>query len=130
MPTQQQYYPHQHALPSDPEHINITAINIDALTEAWTTVIMPADIGPNHCRSLRCKVYTGASGNVMMFHFFGKLFPRCITTDSKPTRLHPCDTRLIVYNRSNIPQFGALDTATEYTPKGHQCQSVSKPDGM
>ena len=34
--------------PSDPEHINITAINIDALTEAWATVTMPTEIGPNH----------------------------------------------------------------------------------
>ena len=28
-------------VPSDPEHINITAINTDALTEAWATVTMP-----------------------------------------------------------------------------------------
>ena len=33
--------------PSDPEHINITALNIDALTKAWANVTMPAEIGPN-----------------------------------------------------------------------------------
>ena len=32
--------------------VNTTAINIDALTEAWATVTMPAEIGPNHCGSL------------------------------------------------------------------------------
>ena len=106
--------------PSDPEHINITAINIDSLTKAWEIVTMPAEIGPNHCGSLQCKVNTGASGNVMPFHIFAKFFPRCITTDCKPIRLHPCDSTLTVYNVSNIPQFGVLHTATEWTPKGNQ----------
>ena len=105
-------------VPSDPEHINITVINIDALT--WKTVTMPAEIRPNQCGSLRYKVDTEASGNVMSLHVFAKLFPRCITTDGKQTGLCPCDTRLTAYNKSNIPQFGALDTATEWTPKGHQ----------
>ena len=100
-------------VPSDPEHINITAINIDALTEALATVTMPAEIGPNHHGSLQCKVNTGASGNVMLLCIFAKLFPRCITTDGKPTRLHLCDTGLTAYNGSIIPQFGALDTAIE-----------------
>ena len=62
--------------PNDPEHINITAINIDALTEAWATVTMPAEIGPNQHGSFRCKVNTGASGNVVPLHIFAKLFPR------------------------------------------------------
>ena len=106
--------------PSDPEHININATNIDALTEAWATITMPAEIGPNQCGSLRCKVDTGASGNVMPLHVLAKLFPRCITGDGKPTGLHPCDTTLMAYSGSNIPQFGALDTAMEWTPKGHQ----------
>ena len=99
--------------PIDPEHTNITAINIDALTEAWATVTMPAVIGPNHHGSFQCKVNTGASGNVMPLCVFAKLFPTCITRDGKPIGLHPCDTRLTAYNRSNIPQFGTLDTATE-----------------
>ena len=105
--------------PSEPKHINITAINIDTLTEAWATVTMPAEIGPNQCESHRCKVNTGASSNVMPLHIFAKLFLSCITRDGKPTRLHPCDTRLMAYNISNIPQFRALDTAIEWTHKGH-----------
>ena len=71
-------------VPSDPEHINTTAINIDALNEAWTTVTMPAEIWPNQCGSLRCKVDTGASGNVMPLCIFAKLFPRCNARDGKP----------------------------------------------
>ena len=60
------------------------------------------------------------SGNVMPLCVFAKLFPRHITKDGKSTRLHPYDTRLTAYNGSNIPQFGTLDTAIEWTPKGHQ----------
>ena len=107
--------------PSEPKYINITAINIDALAEAWATVTIPAGIRPNQHGSLRCKVDTGASGNVMPLHIFAKLFPRHIPRDGKPTKLHPHDTTLMAYNGSNIPQFGTLDTATELTPKGHQC---------
>ena len=52
---------------------------------------------------------------------FAKLFPSHITTDGKPTG--PClyETRLTTHNRSNIPQFGVVDTAIKWTPKGHQC---------
>ena len=106
--------------PCDPKHVNITAINIGALTEAWETVIIPAEIGPNHHVCLWCKVNTGASWNVMPLHVFAKLFPRHITRDGKPTWLHPCDTTLMAYNGSNSPQLGALDTAIEWIPKGHQ----------
>ena len=105
---------------SNPEHISITAINIDALTETWATITMPVEIGPNQCGSLRCKVNTSASGNVMPLHILATLFPRHITRDGKPTRLHHCDTRLMAYDGSNIAQFGALDTAIEWTPKVHQ----------
>ena len=106
--------------PSDTEHINITAINIDAFTKAWATVTIPAEIGPDQCGSFRCKANTGASGNVMPLCIFTKLFPRHITRDGKPTGLHPCNATLTAYNGPNIPQFGALDTAIEWTPKGHQ----------
>ena len=93
--------------PSDPECINITTINIDALTEVWVTVTMPAEIGSNHHGSLLCKIDTGASGNVVPLCIFAKLFPICITRDGKPTGLHPCDTTLMTYNGSNISKFGA-----------------------
>ena len=82
---------------------------------------MPGKIGPNHCGSLQCKVDTGISSNVMPLCIFAKLFPSHISTDGKPTELHPCETRLTAYNGSNIPQIGALDTAIEWIPKGHQC---------
>ena len=107
--------------PSDQDHINTNSINIDSLTKALKTVTTPAEIGPNICGSLQCKIDTGASGNVMPLHIYAKLFLRCFTTDCKPTRPHLCDTRLTAYNGSNIPQFEALDTAIEWTTKGHQC---------
>ena len=93
--------------------VNTTAIDIDALTKDCATVTMPAEIGPNHCGNLRCKVNTGASGNVMPLCIFAKLFPSHITTDGKPTGLYPCIPRLTAYSGSNIPQFGALDPAIE-----------------
>ena len=97
----------------DEVSINTTAINIDALNEAWATVTMPAEIGPNHCRSLWCKVNTGVSSNVMPLCIFAKLFPSHIITNGKQARLCLCKTRLTAYNGSNIPQFGSLDTSIE-----------------
>ena len=51
-------------------------IQIDAMTEAFATVWMPAEIGPNQQATLKCKVDTGAGGNVMPLRAFSKLFPR------------------------------------------------------
>ena len=59
------------------------------MTEAYATVKMPAEIGPNQQATLRCKVDTSAGGNVMPLHAFSKLFPRCVTTDRTPTGLRP-----------------------------------------
>ena len=86
----------------------------ESLSSTTTTVLFQ--------RKPSCfKVDTGASGNVMALHVFAKLFPSCITTDSKPTGLCPCETRLTANNGSNIPQFGAIDIAIEWSPKSHQC---------
>ena len=56
-------------------------------TEAFTTVKMPADIGPNQLRRVHCKVDTSAGGNVMPPHVFQKLFPSQLDTNGKPTGL-------------------------------------------
>ena len=123
--------PYQHALPTSSwprthqHHHNQHWCTYQSLGNCH----QPAEIGPNHHGSLRCKVNTGASDNVMLLCIFAKLLPRCITRDGKPTRLHPCDTSLMVYNGSNIPQFGALDTAIEWTPMGHQ-HSKASPNQM
>ena len=63
----------------DPEPSTFTDVSIDVMTEAYTTVQMPAQIGPNQCGSLRYKVDTGAGGNVMPLHIFAKLFPKHIS---------------------------------------------------
>ena len=50
--------------------------------------------------------------------------PNCCQTYHwgwQANQTHPSDTTLTAYNGSNIPQFGALDTATDWTPRGHQC---------
>ena len=88
------------------------------MTEAYTTVKMPAEIGPNQQATLRCKVDTGAGGNVMPLHAFSKLFPRCVTTDGTPTGLRPTRTRLTAYNGSTIKQYGTLDTRIDWKPEG------------
>ena len=59
------------------------------MTETFATVWMPAEIGPNQPATLKCKVDTGVSGNVMPLRAFSKLFPRHVTTDRTPTGLRP-----------------------------------------
>ena len=79
---------------------------------------MPAEIGPSQLMTLRCKVDTGAGGNIMPLCAFTKLFPRGINADGSPRGLKSSMTCLTTYNRSKIPQFGTLDTAIDWTPKG------------
>ena len=98
--------------------IQISDICIDAMTEAYATVKMPAEIGPDQQATLRCKVDTGAGGNVMPLRTFSKLFPRRVTTDRTPTGLRPTRTRLTAYNGSTIKQYGTLDTAIDWKPEG------------
>ena len=69
---------------SDPNTIHISDVQIDATTEAFATVEMPAEIGPCQCGTLKCKVDTGAGGNVMPLQTFAKLFPRHINADGSP----------------------------------------------
>ena len=56
----------------------------------------------------------------MTLHAFAKLFPRCINTDGSPRGLKSVMTCLIAYSGSQITQFGTLDTAIYWTPKGQE----------
>ena len=103
---------------ADPETIGISDVQIDPTTEAFVTVQIPAEIGPNQLVTLKCKVNTGVGGNVIPLHAFAKLFPRCINADGSPRGLKSSMICLTAYNRSKIPQFGTLDTAIDWTPKG------------
>ena len=87
-------------------------------TEAFATVKLPANIGKCRLATLRCKVNTGASGNVMPLHTFSKLFLERFNTDAHPTGLTPSTTRLSAYNGSMIKQYGTFDTHINWTPKG------------
>ena len=53
----------------------MTDIITNAMTEAYATVQIPAQIGPNQCGSLRFKVDTVACGTVMPLFAFAKLSP-------------------------------------------------------
>ena len=101
--------------------IELSDVQIDSTTEAFATVEMPAEIGPNKLATLKCKVDTGAGGNVMPLRAFAKLFPRRINADGSPRGLKSSTTCLTAYNGSKIPQFGTLDTAIDWTPKGTLC---------
>ena len=68
------------------------------MTETYATLQMSAQIGPDQCESLRCKVNTSAGGNVMPLHTFAKLSPACTRTDDRPLGLHTSNTDLTVYN--------------------------------
>ena len=109
---------------ADPKTIKLSDVQIDSTTEAFATVLMPAEIGPNKLATLKCKVDTGTGGNVMPLHAFAKLFPRHINTDGSPRGLKSSTTCLTAYNGSKIPQFGTLDTAIDWTPKGKYVANV------
>ena len=81
------------------------------MTEAYAAVQMPAEIGPNQCGSLKCKIDTSASGNVILCMFLPNSM--YISTYGKPLGLHPSNTHLTAYNGSNTPEVGALDTAID-----------------
>ena len=114
---------------TDPDMIQISDICIDAMTEAYATVKMPAEIGPDQQATLRCKVDTGACGNVMPLHAFSKLFPRCVTTDGTPTGLRPTRTRLTAYNGSTIKQYGTWTQELIGNQKGRTSPTNYTPDG-
>ena len=54
----------------------------------------------------------------MPLQAFAKLFPRYINADGSPRGLKPSTTCLTAYNRSKINQFGTLDAAIDWAPKG------------
>ena len=58
------------------------------MTEAFATVDMP--VASEKRASLRCKVDTGAGGNVMPLRAFTKLFPNRLTKTGMPTGLRKC----------------------------------------
>ena len=87
-------------------------------TEAFTRNVIPADIGKCHLAKVKCKVDTGAGGNVMPLRTFAKLFPTKFDEDGSPTGLNPSTTRLTAYNGSPIKQFGTFNTHVDWTPKG------------
>ena len=99
-------------------------ISIDVTTEAFATLEIPAEIGPKHLANIRCKVDTGAGGNVMPLRAFAKLFPNRIGKKGLPTGLRKCRTCLTAYNGTNIPQLGALDTKITWKDKDSK-QSTS-----
>ena len=61
-------------LGADPVYITIANIKTNMRTEAFTTVKMPADIGPNQLGKVHCKVDTSAGGNIMPSMCFRSYF--------------------------------------------------------
>ena len=94
------------------------------MTEAFATVDMP--VASKKRASLRCKVDTGAGGNVMPLRAFAKLFPNRLTKSGMPTGLQKCNTKLRAYNGTNIPQLSALDTLIAW--KDEETKEVNKMD--
>ena len=105
---------------ADPETFEISDVQIDSTKEAFATIQMPAEIGPSQLVTLKCKVDTGAGGNVTPLCTFTKLFPRSINADGSPRGQKSSTTCLTAYNGSKVPQFRTLDTAIDWTPKGQK----------
>ena len=70
---------------------NVSAPHI---SEAYTTVHLPASASNKGMASLQVKVDTGTSGNVLPLHLFRHLYPDCIDKTGHPTGLHVSNTRL------------------------------------
>ena len=94
------------------------------MTETFATVDIP--VTSKKRASLRCKVDTGAGGNVMPLRAFAKLFPNWLTKTGMPKGLRKCNTKLRAYNGTNIPQLGALDTPITW--KDEETKEVNKMD--
>ena len=94
------------------------------ITEAFATVDM--HVASKKRTSLRCKVDTGAGGNVMPPRAFAKLFLNWLTKTGMPAGLRKCNTKLRAYNGTNIPQLGALETTITW--KDEETQEVNKMD--
>ena len=88
--------------------------------EAFARIELPADIGKNQLTTLKCKVDTGAGGNIMPLCTFAKLFPERFDKDGNPTGLSSSSTRLTAYNGSSIKQFGTFKTYVDWTPKNRR----------
>ena len=84
--------------------------------EAFATIELPADIGKRQLATLRCKVDTGAGGNVMPLRAFSKLFPERFNTDGHPTGLTPSTN---AYLPTMAPQSSNMEHSTP-TSTGHQ----------
>ena len=68
----------------------------------------------------------GAGGNMMPLRVFAKLFPNWLMETGMPTGLQKCNTKLRAYNRTNIPQLGALETTITW--KDEETKEVNKMD--
>ena len=76
--------------------------------EAYTTIQLPASASRKGMASLHIKVNTRAGGNVLPLYVFQCLYPDQISPAGLPIGLDHVSTRLIAYNGSHIPLYGAL----------------------
>ena len=60
----------------------------------------------------------------MPLQTFAKLFSNWLMKTRLPTGLRKCNTKLIAYNGTNIPQLGALDTVITW--KDEETKKVNK----
>ena len=98
--------------------------------EAFARIEIPADIGKNQLATLKCKVDTGAGGNVMPLCTFAKLFPERFDKDGNPTGLSPSSTRLTAYNGSPSSSLEPSRLTSTGHPKIDGSPNVSTHNGM
>ena len=81
---------------------------------------MPAGIGLNQCGKPLTKLTLVQVVRLCHFTSLPSCSPVIIPQKASQLDFAPVKPRLTAYNGSNIPQFGVLDTAIEWTPKCHQ----------
>ena len=99
-------------------------------TEAFTRIVIPADIGKCHLTKVKCKVDTGTGSNVMPLCTFAKLFQmKFVKMDPQQDSIHPPSALLL----TTVLQSSSLGPSTP-TSTGHQKvrgpSDVSTHDGM
>ena len=101
---------------TQPEEIMVGDVSTPWCNEAYTTVQLPASASRKETASLHVKVNTGAGGNMLPLCVFWHLYPNQISPAGLPTGLDHISIRLITYNRSHIPLYGALRGSITWQP--------------
>ena len=97
-------------------------------TQAFVTLKATSDYVT---RDIKCKIDTGAEGNVIPASIYRSLVPVATTnSDEAPPGLQPTQTRLIAFGGYDVEHFGTCSLTLTHGEQSERCTfHVSKADG-